>query len=170
MKPPYKALTLAIHPNSRGFGWIAFSSPLAPYDWGNAGARGKEKNAQCLRRVEKLLDRLTPESLVLEAFERTASTRRNRIANLGRAITALAIARGVEVVIYTFNDVRHRFASLGARTRHDIAEATARCLEPLRHLLPSKRKTWESDRWRLSLFCAAALALTHYVGDINNLL
>ncbi len=161
--PRYRALTLAVHANNRGLGWIAFEGPFTPYDWGTVGTpSGREKNERCLKRLEKLLDRLTPETLVLEAFERDASGRRDRIADLSRAIVALAISRGVDVAVHAFGDVRQCFASVGARSRQEIAEAVARQLGALDHLLPQKRRPWEAESWRMPLFCAAALALTHY--------
>ena len=120
-RAPYRALTLAIHPNSRGFGWIALSGPFSPYDWGTVGVRGRDKNVRCLRHIEKLLDQLTPETVVLEAFDARNSKRRTRIANLGHAIVALAQGRIIDVAVYTFKDVQGVFADLGdgARTvRH----------------------------------------------------
>jgi Holliday junction resolvasome RuvABC endonuclease subunit len=170
MSAPYRSLTLAVHPSTQGFGWIAFEGPFSPYDWGVTYARGREKNAICLRRVEKLIERLTPETLVLEAFEEGSSKRRTRIANLGRAMVALAIDRGVEVAVYSFNDVRSCFTHLGARSRWEIAEAIARQQGAFAHLLPKKRRSWETESGRLTLFCAAALALTHYQRDARSLL
>ena len=167
---PYRALTLAIHPSSRGFGWIALSGPFSPYDWGTVGVRGRDKNPRCLRHIEKLLDQLTPETVVLETFEQKSSKRRTRIANLGRAIVALAQSRSIDVAIYTFKDVQSVFAHLGARYRYEIAEAVVRTLGLLHPYLPKRRKVWHSEQWRLSLFCAAALALTHYQCDARNFL
>ena len=169
-RAPYRALTLAIHPNSRGFGWIALSGPFSPYDWGTVGVRGRDKNVRCLRHIEKLLDQLTPETVVLEAFDARNSKRRTRIANLGHAIVALAQGRIIDVAVYTFKDVQGVFADLGARSRYEIAEAVVRTLSLLSPYLPKRRKAWHSEGWRLSLFCAAALALTHYQRDSRKFL
>lgn len=160
--PRYRALTLAVHPNSRGMGWVAFEGPFSPYDWGILGTRGRDKNARCLLKIETLIHRLTPETLVLEAFERRDSIRRDRIASLGRAIVALAISHGVDVAIYTFNDVRTCFANVGARTRQEIAEAIGRQFALFHHMLPRKRRPWQAEGWRMSTFSATALVLAHY--------
>ncbi|MEJ7925766.1 hypothetical protein WG908_03235 [Sphingobium sp. AN641] len=162
MKPPYKALTLAIHPNSRGASWIAFENPFSPYDWGTVGTRGREKNARVIAGLEKILLRLSIETIVLEAFERGTSKRRSRVAKLGRAIVALASSRSIDITVYTLGDVRSCFASVGAVTRQDIADATARMLPAISHLVPKRRRPWEGEQWRMSLFAAAALTLTHY--------
>lgn len=155
------ALTLAVHPTSRGFGWIAFDGPFNAYDWAFVLAKG-EKNLSCLRSIERLFERLKPECLVIEAFERSDSSRADRIARLCRAVVALAVDHGIEVAIYRRGDVQATFASVGARTRDEIAFAVARHVEALRPRLPAKRRPWQSEDKRMALFSAAALVLTHF--------
>lgn len=162
MKPPYRTLTLAVHANSRGASWIAFENPFTPYDWGTVETRGRDKNARILAGLERVLSRLSVETIVLEAFERGTSKRRHRMESLGRAIVALAAARAIDIAVYKFGEVRSSFATVGATTRHDIAVAIARQLPAISHLLPKRRQPWDGEQWRMSLFAAAALALTHY--------
>ncbi|MBO9711437.1 hypothetical protein [Sphingomonas sp.] len=158
-----RSLTLAIHPSPRGFGWIAFASPFNPHDWGTVYVRGAQaRNQRCLRRIERILDRLNPEMLLLEDFETRRSSRRARIRELGRAIMALASTKGIDVVVISIGEVRGCFAKVGARTRDDIAETAARQFECLRHLLPRRRRAWHSEHPRMALFCAVAVAMTHY--------
>lgn len=164
-----KGLTLAIHPTHRGFGWVAFEGPFSPYDWGLVFTR-RDKNAACIRSVEKLLGRFTPDTLVLKSFDRRTSARLPRVAKLCRAIVALAVDQGVEVAIYSRGDVRACFSSVGARTREEIASAVVRHIEAFRHLLPKKRPAWESEDRRLAIFAAAALVLTHYQLDASRFL
>jgi len=60
MTDHYKpGLVLAVHPTSRGFGWVLFENPLAPVDWGLATVKAK-RSARCLARFEKLLNRYEP--------------------------------------------------------------------------------------------------------------
>ncbi len=158
---PFRPLTVALHPTARGFGWAALASPLAPYDGGLFEAR-TDKNAVCLRKIEALLDRLEPEAVVLEAFEKRNSARTDRIARLCRAVVAIANGRGIEFAIYTRLDIEAAFAPVGARTRQEIAEAVARHLPALHPRLPPKRKAWDGEDRRMALFSAAALVLTHY--------
>jgi hypothetical protein len=163
------ACTLAIHPTSRGLGWVAFNGPFTPYDWGLACPK-KDKNTRCLRKVEALIARFVPESLVIEAFERQESARRDRIARLCRAIQSLAADRGVEVAVYSRGDVRACFAAVGARSRDEIAEAVARHVDALRDWLPKRRRPWETEHRRIAVFSAAALVLTHYQVGAGRLL
>jgi len=160
--PKPRAFTLAIHPTSRGFGWIVFEGPFSPHDWGLALARGGDKNTKCLRQIEKLFSRFEPETVVLEAFGRRRSARADRIERLGRAIVALAKERGIEIAVYTRGEIKTCFASVGAVSRQEIAEAVSRHVPALHHRLPKPRRPWQSDHPRMALFCAAALVLTHH--------
>lgn len=154
-------VTLGVYPTARGLGWVAFEGPRALHDWQLVEVR-RNKNIACMRRMEELFERYHPETLVLETFERRNSARTDRISNLCRAMVALAHDRGVEVAIYGRHDVEGCFSTVGARTRHEIAEAVARHLSCLTDRLPGKRLPWKSEDRRMALFCAGALVLTHF--------
>lgn len=155
-----KPLIFALHANSRGFGYVVFDGPFAPYDWGTVSAKG-DKNSVSLRKLEKMLDRFAPETLILEEACSVAN-RSDRIARLYKAIIALCQGRSVDVAIYRLGDIKACFATIGAKTRQEIAEAVARQLPALDHRVPKPRKPWQSESRRMPMFCAAALALTHY--------
>ena len=159
-QPKPSHIILALHPDRKGFGWVALEGPFALYDWG-LSVGGRDKNAACLRKIEALLERLTPETLVLESFERPTARRADRVTRLGRAICALAADRGANVAIYTREDIAACFADVGARTRQEIAEAVLRHVDAFRHLLPKPRRVWDSEDRRMALFSVAGLGLTH---------
>ena len=157
VRPP---CTFAVHPSARGFGWVAFEGRDTPLDWGLVGAKA-DKNATCLRKLEDLIARFLPETLVLEAFESGISSRGERIVRLCRSIVSLAADRGVEVAIYTRDQIRACFAGVGARTRDEIAQAVVRHVDALRNWLPRTRTAWDSEHRRMAVFSATALVLTH---------
>lgn len=171
MRPttPRKPLTLAIHPNFSGFGWVAAEGPLSAHDWGVPRVR-IDKNSNSLKRIEMLLDRLQPETLVLEAFEPHLSSRRERITKLCRAVVALAQDRGVDVAVFSRDEVRATFLDVGGKSRQDVAEAVARHIPALRGRLPRKRKAWEPDSHNMALFSAMAVAITFFRLSCNTLL
>lgn len=159
--PKQKGLVLAIHPTSRGFGWVIFESPLVPVDWGIAHAK-KDRNERLLRRLERILKRYEPAVLVLEAFETGIAHRADRIQRLCRAMVHLAACRGMDTPIYSRAAVRTVFASVGARTRHEISEVICQVIDTFKHRMPRKRRQWSNEDPRQSIFDAAALALTYF--------
>lgn len=154
-------LVLAIHPTSRGFGWVLFETPLAPVDWGLASAKAK-RSARCLARFERLLDRYQPKVVAFEEFDEHPARRANRIQELCRQMIKLASKRGIYTPIYSRDTIRECFESSGAKTRHDIALSIAEQIEVFRRRLPRARKRWDSEDVRQSLFDAVALALTYF--------
>lgn len=164
-----KALTLAIYPTFWGFGWAALEGPLSAFDWGLAFTR-IDKNVNCLRRADRLIERLQPETLVLEDFESYRSVRHDRIRKLCRALMGLARERGVEVAVLSRAEIAATFAHANDSSRQSVAEAIARHLPILRRCLPRKRKSWEAEPHRLAIFNAVAVALTHYRLSCNLLL
>ncbi|MBV9929995.1 MAG: hypothetical protein JO013_03515 [Alphaproteobacteria bacterium] len=162
MKAPESGeLTFGFHPTSHGFGWVAFSSPLTIYDFGTCESRS-EKNATCLRKLERLLKRLEPHALVMEAYEGPLLRRSKRVVRLCKAATVLAEGRGMDVGVFSREQICGAFGAVGARTRQEIAEAIARSYEVLRHKLPSPRRAWEGPQRRMAIFDAAAVTITHF--------
>ena len=158
---PRRSIVLGVKPSYRGFGWAGFEAPFSLCDWGIEEQRHPTQ-AGSLAALEKLLSRLLPEVLLLEAFERPAAKRTTPTERLSRAMARLAAKRGVTVEVYSRGDVRACFAPVGARSRDQIAAAVASYLPALRHRLPKPRRPWEGEDRRMALFSAAALALTHY--------
>ncbi len=158
---PKNSLALALHATSRGFGYVLFEGPFAPYDWGAVTAPNN-KSATCLDKLEKLLDRFTPECLILEEYSPSLSQRRQRLTRLYRSMASVAASRSIDVYVYTKAQIQACFATVGAQTRHQIADAIARQFEFFRHKLPTIRKPWQSEKRGMALFSAIALILTHY--------
>ena len=152
---------LAIHPTTTGFGWALFEGPLAPVDWGVVTAP-RDRNTRCLARIQALLHRLRPAEIILEQFEGSPARRSNRIRHLYRSIVQLAQSVGIEPRIFAREVIAQVFASVGAKTRYEIAIAIAARIDAFSHKLPPKRKIWLPDDKRMGLFNAAALAISFF--------
>lgn len=153
----HKPRLVALHCGANGFGYAVFEGE-AIHDWGTVTARG-DKNAMSLRKLGRLLDRFSPESLVLEEASESAG-RAQRIVVLHNTIASLCRSRNIDLYQYSLADIQRCFARVGARTRHEIAEAVVRELDVLSPRLPRPRRAWQSEPRRMAIFCAAALALT----------
>ena len=151
---------LALHATSRGFGFVVMSAPFSLVDWGTRHAP-KNKNATCLASLAALLDRYDPHTLVLEDPSQL-SRRSARINRLYQAIAGICHSRSIDLAIFSRADVYGCYAIVGALTWQDIAEAVSRQLEPLRALVPARRRAWQSEPRRMSIFTAAALAMTYW--------
>lgn len=155
--PP--GLVLAVHPASKGFGWVVFEGD-GPVDWGIATARSNH-NARAMKRFSRLLDQYEPSVLVLEAFEGPDAHRSERIQTLAKEMQGTAAGRGIDTYVYRRADVGRILCSDPAATRQEIARATIERLPFLEPRLPKERRLWTSEDARQPLFDAVALAFTH---------
>ncbi len=155
-----KGLVLAIHPTSRGFGWIVFETPLVPLDWGLASA-APSRPARLATRFERILKRYEPAVLVLEEFE-GPSGRADRVQKVCREIIHLATFKGMDVSIFLRVEVQKTFGRPGTLGRHEIAQIIAEQIEVLSPRLLRKRKHYDGEQRGLALFDATAVALTYY--------
>ncbi len=159
-------LVLAIHPTTKGFGWVLFEGPELLVDWGIATVH-KDKNRDSIKKAKTLLDKYKPRVLVLEEYESISSRRSQRIQKLCRSLVSLAKKKGIKVKVLTRADVSNHFYGEQDKTRHEIALAVLDCVEGLGHKLPPVRKPWMSEDPRMGLFNAAALAITHFASLHN---
>jgi len=154
-------LVLAIHPTSRGFGWVLFEGPLVPVDWGIASAK-VNRSTQCMGRFKQLLDQYEPSALILEKFGEDDSQRSERIRSLAQTMRGFANNRDMDTPVYSREEVSAAVTASTKATRHAVALAVAEQLPILQHRLPNARKLWQSEDDRQCLFDAAALGITHY--------
>jgi hypothetical protein len=148
----------AIHLQTRGFAYVLFDESRTPIDWGVYDARGADKNARALIRINSLLELHTPDVLVLQDMSEHGTLRARRIRELNRRAAELADHRGVRVTTYSRAQVIECFAERGAVTKQGIAEAIAKHIPALALYLPPARKPWMSEDSRMGIFDAAALA------------
>jgi len=153
---------LAIHLTTRGLGFVVMDSPLSPIDWGTREVRGKNKNAICLAKVAALLEAHQPDVLVLEEAEGKEAGRATRIRRLSRSIGTLARDQAISLHRLSRKDVKRCFERFGARTHYEIAMAIAKRIPAYERFLPPPRKLWMSEDPRMSIFAAAALAITFF--------
>jgi hypothetical protein len=156
-------LALSLHLNTRGFAFVLFESPLAPFDWGTPEIRGSRKHERCLKKITAIIDQYVPEALVLQDMSEQGTRRAQRIVNLNAAITAIAKSHELPVFVYSREIVRETFLQqYGVTTKRAIAEIIAKSIPAFERYLPSPRKPWQSEDARMGLFDAAGTGLVFY--------
>jgi hypothetical protein len=152
-------LTLSVALTSLGFAFVLFEGPLAPFDWGVSEIIGAKKNDSALRRIQTIIERYHPDTLVIENF---SAQRSERLRALSLGLRHMAVASGMNVCHYDRAAIRRCFASVGARTKYEIAQAIAREIPEIGYRLPPIRKIWMNEDHRQSLFDAASLGITYF--------
>jgi hypothetical protein len=156
----YKSLTrvLALDLHPRRFGYVVVESPDRLLDWGVRSYRRKGNSADVLirRRLKPLLELWRPSILVLRnVLGMTQRPHHQSEALLNRIA---AEAKNHEVAVRILK--KRPGSEQGKRlTKNENARRVAEQFSVLRWKMPPKRKPWESEDYRMSMFTAAVLAM-----------
>jgi hypothetical protein len=152
-----RILALDLHPGR--FGYVVLEDATELLDWGvRRNYRGTKpwRTVLIQKRLTSLLNQWEP-SLVLmnEATKFSPQIRRiiTVIRKEARRRKLMLKVIGRAAVSGTFGEGR-------LITKYEIASLLAECFPVLRWELPPKRKIWESEHYRMSIFDAAALAMS----------
>jgi hypothetical protein len=150
-----RILALDVHP--RRFGYVVLETPDRLLDWGVRSHRRKGDSAEVLiRRLRPLLHLWRPSTLVLRNGPSTTQGPHQRRDRLLKRIVAEAKNHRVLVRILKKGSGAGRGDGL---TKYENAQRVAEQFSGLRWKMPPKRKTWESEDYRMCMFTAAALAM-----------
>lgn len=153
---PTRVLALDLHP--RRFGYVVVESPQRLLDWGVRSHRRKGNSADVLirGRLKPLLELWRPSILVLRnGLSMTQVPRQLRYSLLKRIATE---AKNHRVLVRVLK--KRSGADQGKRlTKYENARRAAEHFSVLRWKMPPKRKPWESEDYRMSMFTAAILAM-----------
>jgi Holliday junction resolvasome RuvABC endonuclease subunit len=125
------------------------------------------KTALALEAAKKLIEIHEPDVVVLEDVWALGSRRGPRLRRLQSLITNHAEGQSLELHHLSRVQIRACFKATGAATRYEIAQAIAAHIHAFERRLPPPRQIWEAEDKRMSLFDAAALALTFYSQERN---
>ena len=154
---------VAIDPITKGFGFAVLDGPKLLVDWGLRGTKPSLNPRQrCLREFTKLLERYSPDRVVVEDCLDARSRRGKRSRQLIERIIAWADERGVPVRRISRAGLHRAFAAENACNKYKIALAIVRRFPELALRLPPTRKPWMSEAAQMGVFDAVALALAFY--------
>ncbi len=164
---PENGLTMAIYPNSIGFGYAIVKSPREPIACSVVRVLPID-NKKCLDRIKKFINKYQPTLIILQELEGKYSHKSPRVKLLLRSIRLLANYLKIPVTLYAREEIRLVFGSFkGApKSKFEIAQKIGVFLPHFRHRLPKKRKEWDAEDYNMGLFDALSLMITHF--DLNN--
>src|SRR5438477_5899900 len=162
--PPRRVLTLDLHPSR--FGYVVFEGPHALLDWGTR-TYGDEERSSLDRRLKNLQSSFAP-SVILA---RRISTRHRLTEPMNRrafnSLRSFAKRVLVTVLLIDESSLRGFFSREPKVNKHDIALMIADRFPELSWRLPPKRKSWQSEPKRQSIFDAASLGIFYFAQQAN---
>lgn len=151
---------LAIDLRASSFGFVAFEGPTRLLDY---GVRSFRQGVNAVKvpastKIAALIEQYEPSAVVLKHW--TGDTNGKR-AKMRQAVARQANLRRIPVRLLRRGAVRNVFAG-DDRNKYTIASALAQRFPELAARLPPKRKIWQSEDYRMSIFDAAALGVAYF--------
>ena len=145
---------LSVYPSARGCGFAVLEGHERLVNWGLA-TLPTVAPTELVIRVDAMIREWKPTVLVLEGLVRTRRSEitRQRIEALARHAASIALR-----VVCVESSAMALFFRQQAN-KFEIAQAVCQRFPELsQHMLP-RRRPWESERERMAVFCAVALAV-----------
>ncbi len=159
MLQPNEKRILAIDLRSRSFGFAVFEGPTRLLDWGVKSFRQgvNEPTIPASEKLAALMDDSSPSTIVLR--KRDSETKKR--AEMRHALVREATKRRTSIRLLSRKGVKNAFPDCN-RNKYTIAAAIVKQLPELAPRLPSLRKIWKSEDYRMSIFDAAALGVAYF--------
>jgi len=156
--PERKNRMLGLDVRSRRIGYAVFEHPARLVDFGVT--RFKSTDSAMLH-LAKLIRNTQPDVLILRKIPSNSSRNRPGTRTIQRLTRLLGSCSSIEVAFISEAKLHSCFRAKGANTKYQMASYLAQTFPELGWRLPSPRKAWETEYRNMSIFDAAALAVTY---------
>jgi hypothetical protein len=151
-----KERILSISLTYRGFGFLIFENGETVIDWGHASVFNHDPEI-----FEKRINTLIEYNQVKSVLSYSTHRRPIQIQKNICSLKKICKKHRVKIKFLTQKNVTDVFESFGAYTKYQRAGLIVEYLPDLSYKLPPKRKPWQSEDIRMSIFDAACLALSY---------
>ena len=155
---------LALDVRPRSFGYAVFEGPTLLLDWGVQSFR-HGRNAVRIplaMKIAGLLEDFKPAVVVAKEPPSRKKVNRDRTRKALEVIRHKASLRGIRTRVFKRRAASKLFGGEERLTKYKIATALAERFAELRPVLPPKRKPWQSEDYRMSIFDAAGLGVAYF--------
>jgi hypothetical protein len=157
-KLPTSARHLAIDVRARRFAFVVVENFMVL----DSGTRMCDRPHfdNCLGQgLDRILKTFHPSVLIVRGANGVhVNARREKVA---AAIKRRTKAQGIDTISIRPSTIRRYFRRYNAATKYQIAKSVATLFPELAWKLPRARKPWETEHYRMSIFDAAAVVVTH---------
>lgn len=149
---------IAVHVRSRSIGFVVVENAIVI----DSGTRFCDQTQfdDCLGdRFNRLLQLYKPSGVIVKGARNAGLNLRKR--RVFAAIRQGAAGHSIALISMNPSQINKYFLRYEATTKHQVAEFVAKRMPELAWKLPRKRKPWESEHHRMSIFDAAAIVIAY---------
>lgn len=140
-------------------GYAVFDGPTRLVDW---GVIRFQASAGHVERVTHLVAFFQPSVVILRTIKKGSSSDRPSLRKIIRRIGRRVHSTGLPTARIRDANVKRTFRQYARPTKHECARITTSCFPELDWQLPPRRKPWQSENRRMSIFDATALGLAYF--------
>jgi hypothetical protein len=151
---------LALDLRPRSFGFVVFEGPSNLLDWGvrSFPPEGNVVKFPATSKLLALIDEFKPAAIVSKEWATGKHEKKAAII-----ATIQKQAKGRRIPIICMSPVAIKKATTGFEdNKFGVASALAQQFDVLVWKLPPKRKCWQSEDYRMSIFDAAAIGVAYF--------
>lgn len=154
---------LALDVRPRRFGFVVFEGAQHLLDWGVRSHAEPDAvfGESARKRITELLDMFEPSLIVVRAPSARGKEVSARTWAVLKIVREQATRRSVAFIQISPRKLRRFFLRQGCATKQQRATILAKWYPDLQWKLPPRRKPWQSEDFRMSVFDAAALGTAY---------
>lgn len=148
----------------RSYGYVVFEGPDRLLDWGVRSFRSGVNAVQVPMRKKfaKLLDEFSPSDVVAKDLSERQGITGRKLRKITEVVRREATKRAIPLRFLKPGALEAAFGGEDRLTKYAVASALAQRFPELSWRLPPKRKPWQSEDYRTSIFDAAALGAAYF--------
>lgn len=157
-----KRLLLGVAIRASWLGYAVIDAECRLIDWGMIFYRRKNDSQieAAKRRIAALLNQRHPTLIAIAKSPVMASIQAPTVRLLAQWVRKEAAANTIRCVWITRTKIYSAFHSFEPSSKDDVGSALAHLFPELSHWLPSRRRLWQKEHYRMALFDATAAAFT----------
>jgi hypothetical protein len=140
-------------------GYVVLEGPARLVDW---DVTRFISGVRYVDRVTRLASFFQPSLVVLRTIEKGGCRDRPSLHKIVRSISRRLHSIGVPIAHISDTKVKRTFRQCAEPTKDEIAKFLAACFPELAWQLPPRRRPWQPEDRRMSVFDAAALGLAYF--------
>ena len=152
---------IALDLRSRKFGYVIFEGPRTLLDWG-IRTHLNAKHSLLERRLRDLSSMFAPSIVLVRRTPRLQRANQSMIPTASLVVKRFARREPLAMRVIDYSTQRAFFSESTKVNKHDIARIVADRFPELSWRLPPKRKPWQSEPTRQSIFDAASLGIYYF--------
>jgi hypothetical protein len=153
-------LTVTLYPNAFGMGYVISENPKEIINYGIAKIKPLTKD-KYIKRLLRFIKYYKPTLILLRGYREADNRISKRITKVINAFEKEAEKLNLPVHKYSREDIKQVFSQFEGNTKYEISKTITSWYPELKRFMPDIRKNSKPEHYRMGIFDAFALMLTH---------